>query len=246
MRKGIKVRRVVRRFELWSVFKVGLIFHLCCYLVTVGATVVLWTIADRLGTVRRLETFFVDLGWEKFTLEGSLLFRTLLTGGLLVVAIAVLGTVLLAFFYNCVSGIVGGLVVSVLEEAPADAGGARSRAQVASARAGRIGAKTAAAAASPGKGGRRPKRSSAPAPGLEAHADATVATKRPRAAAATDGRARRAEPSRAWGAAPAVTDDNWLVDPDDGSDGIDGIDGAAADPGDWTKAITPERGRRER
>lgn len=119
MRKGIKVRRVVRRFELWSVAKVALVFHLCCYLVTMGVTVLLWKFANSLGTVEKLEQFFVELGWERFSLEGKVLFRALSMGGLLLTAVNVLATVLLAFFYNCVSGIIGGIVVSVLEQAPA-------------------------------------------------------------------------------------------------------------------------------
>lgn len=124
VRRGVKVRRVVRRFELWSVAKMALIFHLFCFALTVGVLVVLWNVAFRLGTVTKLETFLSDFGFsdkvtkQDFRLHGDALFRAGTLVGLGLVALNTLGTVMLAFFYNGVSGMFGGVVVSVLEERP--------------------------------------------------------------------------------------------------------------------------------
>lgn len=124
VRRGVKARRVVRRFELWSVAKLALVFHLFCYALTVAVLVVLWNVAFRLGTITKLETFLSDFGFsdkvskQDFRLHGDAIFRAGTMAGLGLVALNTLATVLLAFFYNGVSGLFGGVVVSVLEERP--------------------------------------------------------------------------------------------------------------------------------
>ena len=143
VRRGVKVRRVVRRFELWSVAKMALIFHLFCYALTVGVLVVVWNVAFRLGTITKLETFLSDFGFsdkatkQDFRLHGDALFRAGMLAGLGLVALNTLGTVMLAFFYNGVSGMFGGVVVSVLEERP-PMSPAERRAVVADARGTRL------------------------------------------------------------------------------------------------------------
>ena len=124
VRRGVKARRVVRRFELWSVAKLALVFHLFCYALTVAVLVVLWNVAFKLGTITKLETFLSDFGFsdkvskQDFRLHGDAIFRAGMMAGLGLVALNTLATVLLAFFYNGVSGLFGGVVVSVLEERP--------------------------------------------------------------------------------------------------------------------------------
>ena len=122
VRRGVKARRVVRRFELWSVAKLALVFHLFCFALTVAVLVVLWNVAFKLGTITKLETFLSDFGFsdkasrQDFRLHGDAIFRAGTMAGLGLVALNTLATVLLAFFYNGVSGLFGGVVVSVLEE----------------------------------------------------------------------------------------------------------------------------------
>jgi hypothetical protein len=116
MRKGVKVRRVVRRFELWPVAKVALFFHLLCYLLTLGVLTGVWFLADRMGTVKNLERLILRLGWEEFEVHGDVLFRSAAIIGASLAVVATIATVTLAFFYNMLSGIVGGLVLSVLQE----------------------------------------------------------------------------------------------------------------------------------
>jgi hypothetical protein len=124
VRRGVKARRVVRRFELWSVAKLALVFHLFCFGLTLAVMVALWNVAFRLGTITKLETFLSDFGFsdkvskQDFRLHGDALFRAGALAGLGLVALNTLITVMLAFFYNGVSGLFGGVVVSVLEERP--------------------------------------------------------------------------------------------------------------------------------
>lgn len=104
--------------------KLALVFHLFCYALTVAVLVVLWNVAFKLGTITKLETFLSDFGFsdkvskQDFRLHGDAIFRAGAMAGLGLVALNTLATVLLAFFYNGVSGLFGGVVVSVLEERP--------------------------------------------------------------------------------------------------------------------------------
>jgi hypothetical protein len=125
MRKGVKVRRVVRRFELWPVAKVAFFFHLLCYLLTLGVLTGVWFVADRMGTVKNLEKLVSRLGWEKFEVHGDALFRSAAMIGASLAVVATIATVTLAFFYNMLSGIFGGLVLSVLQEHTDGSSGSR-------------------------------------------------------------------------------------------------------------------------
>lgn len=119
MRRGVRVRRVVRRFELWSVAKVAFFFHLLCYLLTVGVLAFLWLANSRLGTIDKLEKLFEQYGFgDNFTIHGDVLLRVVASVGAVMVVIATVATIALAFFYNGISLVFGGLVVSVLEERP--------------------------------------------------------------------------------------------------------------------------------
>jgi len=116
-RRGVRVRRQVRRLELWPVAKLALAFHLACAVVSMGALVVVWLVGRKLGTVDRAAKFLEDVGFARdFEIHGPVLLRAATAvAGVLVLANTV-GTVVLAFLYNSLSGLLGGLVFSVLEE----------------------------------------------------------------------------------------------------------------------------------
>ena len=111
-----RVSRVIRDIDPWSVFKVGLAFHLVCYFVTLISLVLLWNVAQSTGTLDNVENFMESFGWETFRFDGSELFGNLWIHGLLGV---ILGTglwVLLATVFNLITDLVGGVRVTVLEE----------------------------------------------------------------------------------------------------------------------------------
>ena len=111
-----RVSRVIRDIDPWSVFKVGLAFHLVCYFVTLISLVLLWNVAQSTGTLDNVENFMESFGWETFRFDGSKLFGNLWILGLLGV---ILGTglwVLLATIFNLITDLVGGVRVTVLEE----------------------------------------------------------------------------------------------------------------------------------
>jgi hypothetical protein len=111
-----RVSRVIRDIDPWSVFKVGLAFHLVCYFVTLISLVLLWNVAQSTGTLDNVENFMESFGWETFRFDGSELLSNLWVLGLLGV---ILGTglwVLLATIFNLITDLVGGVRVTVLEE----------------------------------------------------------------------------------------------------------------------------------
>ena len=111
-----RVVRVIRDIDPWSVFKVGLAFHLVCYFVALISLVLLWNVAQSTGTLDNVENFMESFGWETFRFDGSELFGNLWVLGLLGV---ILGTglwVLLATIFNLITDLVGGVRVTVLEE----------------------------------------------------------------------------------------------------------------------------------
>ena len=119
IRRGVRVRRVVRRLELWSVFKIGLLFHLISGIMSLVVGIGLWTIASKAGLLKKLASFLGDLlGTTNFQIDGALILRGAIPIVGALVLINVIATVVLAFVYNMLSGIFGGLVVSVLQEIP--------------------------------------------------------------------------------------------------------------------------------
>ncbi|MFM7892618.1 MAG: DUF3566 domain-containing protein [Actinomycetota bacterium] len=111
-----RVTRVLRDIDVWSVFKVGIIFHLVLYVVALIAVSLVWSVANSTGTIDNIENFFESFGWETFTFDGSSLFGNFAAFGLLA---ALLGTALWvigAVMFNLITELVGGVRVTVLEE----------------------------------------------------------------------------------------------------------------------------------
>jgi hypothetical protein len=107
---------VVRDIDVWSVFKVGVIFHLVLFVVALVAVTLLWSVANSTGTIDNVENFFESFGWESFSFDGSSLFGNFVAFGLLA---AILGTALWvvgAVMFNLITELVGGVRVTVLEE----------------------------------------------------------------------------------------------------------------------------------
>ena len=102
---------------MWPVTKLALAFHLACAVVTMGALVVVWLVGRKLGTVDRVAKFLEDVGFARdFEIQGPVLFRWATAVAGVLVLVNTVGTVVLAFLYNSLSGLLGGLVFSVLEE----------------------------------------------------------------------------------------------------------------------------------
>lgn len=111
-----RVTRVIRDIDPWSIFKVGLVFHLVLYLVVLVAAVLLWSVASATGTVDNIERFMESFGWESFRFNGWQLFRSMSVLGLLIAVLFTGIWVLGATMFNLITDLVGGVQVTVLEQ----------------------------------------------------------------------------------------------------------------------------------
>jgi hypothetical protein len=115
-----RVRRIVRKFDPWTVMKVSLVFYAVLGLVFVLAVVILWAVLNNAGIPQAIEDFL-----KKITLLDQ--DATLFSSGdqylRVVVFLAVVWTALMsglttlaAVMYNLISDVVGGIEIVVLEE----------------------------------------------------------------------------------------------------------------------------------
>jgi hypothetical protein len=116
MAQGRRVRRVVRRIDTWSVFKVSALFYVSLALVLLLAGILLWAAGSTIGVIGSIEKFMSSIGFEDFKFVPSQLFRGFLAGGLVMVALGTGSAVLMAVVYNLISDVVGGIEFAVLEE----------------------------------------------------------------------------------------------------------------------------------
>jgi hypothetical protein len=109
-------RVVIRKVGPWSVFKMSLIFYFCVMLVLLGAGVILYGMLGAIGaldsTTRLIRDLFAD---QSFVINGRWLFSRGVTIGLAMVFIWSLINVFIAFLYNLISDLVGGVEVTLAE-----------------------------------------------------------------------------------------------------------------------------------
>jgi len=112
-----RVRRVIRKFDPWTVLKVSFVFNAILALIFVLGTVIFWSVFVNAGIPERINELALLIGLENgLTLEGPVYFRV-------VMLLAIIGTILMTGFftlaaviYNLISDLVGGIEVVVLEE----------------------------------------------------------------------------------------------------------------------------------
>jgi len=115
-RRGRRVKRIVRRVELWSVLKLALCFFVCMYVVGLLTLAVLWGFANSAGLVDNFESFANDVGWENWQFNGEQMFRQAAVIGAVLVVTATLMTVLATALLNVISELTGGIRIVVIEE----------------------------------------------------------------------------------------------------------------------------------
>ena len=117
--QGRRVRRVIRRVDVWTVLRFSILFYLSILLVSLVAGLLLWIAASVVGVIDNFEKFVTDLfALESFSLSGGLILESSLLGGLVLVLLGTGANVLMAVIYNLTSDVVGGIEVTVLEEEP--------------------------------------------------------------------------------------------------------------------------------
>ena len=111
-----QARVMIRKVGPWSVLKLSIIFYLCVMVVVMGAMVILYGVLDALGALdsvtRLIRDLFADQGFE---IHGQWLFSRGLLIGIAMVVLWSLINVFVAFLYNLIADIVGGIEVTLSE-----------------------------------------------------------------------------------------------------------------------------------
>jgi len=113
--RDVHNRRLVRRLDVLSVFKVSLVFYICVFAVMLIAGIALWNVAAALGIIdtieRNIKSLFALTSFQLRPIT-ALVWGSVITG--CVCFLGVMFNVFAALVYNLISDVVGGLQVIVL------------------------------------------------------------------------------------------------------------------------------------
>jgi hypothetical protein len=99
------------------VLKLAILVSLCMWLITMIASVILWTVAGSSGTISSIESFVnSSLQLQDWKLDGEFLFRQFGLISLLFYLGVAAAFVVATLVFNLVSDIIGGVWISVIEE----------------------------------------------------------------------------------------------------------------------------------
>ena len=111
-----RARLVLRKIDPWSVLKFSLLFYFCLLLIMLLGSAIIFAILKAFGVIANIEKLVRDLSSSPaYTVSGGTIFRWLFLFGLLWAVVASAVTVFLAFLYNLIADVVGGIEVSVAE-----------------------------------------------------------------------------------------------------------------------------------
>jgi hypothetical protein len=111
-----QARVVIRKVRPWSVLKFSLLFYLCVMTVIMGALVILYGVLGAIGALDSVTELIQDLFADRtFEINGDWLFSRGLVIGVGMVVLWTLINVFVAFLYNLISDIVGGIEVTLSE-----------------------------------------------------------------------------------------------------------------------------------
>ncbi|HDH03868.1 MAG TPA: hypothetical protein ENH15_06460 [Actinobacteria bacterium] len=115
-----RVRRVIRKFDPWTVFKVSLLFHAVLTVGLLLGLLILWSVIINVGVPERLDDFLTVItlleDGDSFFNNGQQYLRVVVfLAALFSMAMTLLSTIA-AILYNLISDVVGGVEVVMLEE----------------------------------------------------------------------------------------------------------------------------------
>ena len=114
-----RVRRIIRKFDPWTVLKVSLVLYTVMGLALVLGLVIVWSVINAVEIPQKIETFFAELALFDSTNiipDSEQLLRSSVFLAIAWTVFMTGMTTLTAVMYNLVSDVVGGIEVVVLEE----------------------------------------------------------------------------------------------------------------------------------
>jgi hypothetical protein len=115
-----RVRRIIRKFDPWTVLKVSLVLYFVLALAVVLGAVIFWELLNAAGIPQKIDATLAKITID--FIEGSIipaeesLFKATIFLAISCVVLATGFTTLGALMYNLISDVVGGIEVIVLEE----------------------------------------------------------------------------------------------------------------------------------
>lgn len=111
-----RVRVVIRRVNPLSVLKFSLIFYFCLTLVVLVGLAILWAMLSAMGVIDWLADLMGQVGYgPNFEINAGYLFRLFALIGVVSSVLWAAVTVFVAFLYNLISDLVGGIEVTLSE-----------------------------------------------------------------------------------------------------------------------------------
>lgn len=110
-----RVRRIIRRFDPWTVLRVSLIFNAIAALVFVLGLWVMWSLLLQKGIPGAITDLF-DQVKITFVIEGETWGRVVIFLAVVWTIVATAAMTLGAVLYNLIADLVGGVEITVLEE----------------------------------------------------------------------------------------------------------------------------------
>lgn len=115
-RRPRQTRVVIRTVGPWSVFRFSILFYLCIMLVVLLALAMLYAALGAIGAIDSVEKLIADLFADRsFQIHGDWILARLTVIGLAMVVVWSLINVFVAFLYNLISDVLGGIEVTLAE-----------------------------------------------------------------------------------------------------------------------------------
>lgn len=114
-----RVRVQIRKVNPWSVLRFSLLFYFCLMLVALLGLAILWGILSAAGVLDSVAELLTDVGFGdrqgNFQFDTGYIFRTLFLIGLISTILWAAFTLVVAFLYNLIADLVGGIEVTMIE-----------------------------------------------------------------------------------------------------------------------------------
>jgi ABC-type amino acid transport system permease subunit len=114
-----KVRVTIRKVNPWSVLKVSLVFYFCLMLVIAVGFAILYAVLSAAGILDSLADLLTGVGFGdaqgNFEFDPGYIFRTIFLVGMISTVLWAAFTVFVAFLYNLIADLLGGVEVTLIE-----------------------------------------------------------------------------------------------------------------------------------
>lgn len=112
-----RIKVVIRRVSPLSVLKLSLLFYFCLMLIILIGVAILFAILEAFGVLDPIASLLSELGFGGGTFDFQLggILRMLFLIGILSVVLWSAFTVFVAFLYNLIADLVGGIEVTLAE-----------------------------------------------------------------------------------------------------------------------------------